>query len=163
MLSNGFDRWSKSFGNSSKIIRFFGVSKLLDGSLITIGISNKLNSNCSDPLIVKLDICGEKEWCKIYNAPNCNCGGYDIVSIPGGGYMALMDHWTSNQRKLIWLFRLDSIGEVIWSQSYATDSIFASEWSHSLLITPDTNFIITAETYYPDQSLPPGLYIKKYY
>ncbi len=143
------------------MIIFYSARQTTNGGIVEIGVSNKLNLNCTDPVVVKLNACGEKEWCRIYNASNCNSGGYDIVQVPGGGYMALIDHWTTNQQKLIWLFRLDDLGEIIWSQTYANDPVFVGEWSHSLLMTPDTNFVITAEVYYPDQSLPPNSYILK--
>ena len=158
---NGYERWSKSYGYTNKMVLLYGSKPTNDGGIIEIGVSNKLNSNCTNPLVIKLNACGEKEWCKLYNAQNCNSGGYDIVPISDGGYMALIDHWTNNQQKLIWLFRLDSLGGVIWSQTYATDTIFVDEWSHSLLMTSDSNFVITAETYYPDSSLPPNNYILK--
>jgi len=77
------------------------------------------------------------------------------------GSVTLVDHWTNNQQKLIWLFRLDSLGGVIWSQTYATDTIFVDEWSHSLLKISDSNCVITAETYYPDSTFSPNNYILK--
>ena len=158
---NGFQKWSKSYGSINKTVIFYGSKPTNNGGLINIGVTNNLNSSCTDPLIVKLNACGEKEWCKMYNAPNCNCGGLDIVMTPDGGYFALIDHWSNSQQKLIWLFRLDCLGDIIWSQAYATDSVFVGESSHTLLCTNDTSLIITAETYYPDATLPPNNYILK--
>ena len=158
---NGNERWSKSYGNINKMVIFYGSKPTNDGGIIEIGASNQLNINCTDPLIIKLNACGEKEWCKIYNAQNCNSGGIDIFTTPGGGCMALINQWTNNQQKLIWLFRLDSLGGVIWSQAYATDSSFVSEVSYSLLKTSDSCYLITAETYYPDSLLPPNYYVLK--
>jgi hypothetical protein len=92
-----------------------------------------------------LNSCGEKEWCNIYNASGCNSWAKDIELVPGGGYIALIDRWKSGEEERIWLFRLDSLGYVVWAQAYATDPHFWSERSHSLLRTTDSCFVVTGE------------------
>ena len=151
---NGYTRWTKSYGLIDKMNPISSSRITSDGGIIAIGGSNNLSLNCDDPIIFKINPCGEKEWCRIYNAPGCNGYGIDIEPIPGGGYMALFDRWKSGSEEIIWLFRLDSIGEVIWAQVYATAPDFWSEWTHSLLITNDTSFVITGEVYYPDPTYP---------
>jgi hypothetical protein len=74
--------------------------------------------------------------------------------------MTLMDHGKSGEEETIWLFRLDSAGEVVWAQVYATDPDFSSEWSHSLLKTNDNCVLITGQAYYPDPTYPGKSIIK---
>jgi len=157
---NGYQLWEKAYGFTDKYFQFFGSQIIEDGSILEIGITNQISASCHDPFIIKINACGEKEWCRIYNAPGCNCDGYDIVNNPDGGFMALIDRWETAEEKRIWLFRLDSIGEVIWAQAYATDPSFESEWSHSLLKTSDSCYIITGEAYYPDLTYPNKWIIK---
>ncbi|NCA78105.1 MAG: hypothetical protein EOM90_17400, partial [Alphaproteobacteria bacterium] len=104
--------------------------------------------------------CFDKEWCKIYNAPGCNAVGFDIETINNGDYIALMNGWKSGPQEQIWLFRLDQLGEIIWSQVYATNPEFSSEISYSLTKTSDACVIITGEAYYPDPTYPGKSIIK---
>ena len=151
---NGYERWSKYYGKMGKRNAFTRSSLTLDGGSICIGGSNKANQNCSDPLVVKLNACGEKEWCKIYNSINCNSYGTDIATIPGGGYITLIIQWINASD--VWLFRLDSLGEVIWTQNYVTNpNIFWCPYGEKLLSTFDSCILITGRAYTPD-SLTPG-------
>ena len=61
---------------------------------------------------------------------------------------------------MIWLFRTNGNGEVIWAQKYAINPDFSSEWSHSLTTTNDSCFVITGEAYYPDPTYPGSSIIK---
>ena len=157
---NGFLKWSKSFGLPLKYCNFFGARITTDGGMIEIGITDKIQTGCKDPLVVKTNACGEKEWCKIFTSSNCNSVGMDIELTPENGYMALIDGWHTGEQEKIWLFHLDNMGEVIWAQKYATNPDFWSEESHSLLKTTDTNFIITGEAYFPDPTYPSKKIIK---
>ncbi len=157
---NGYRIWQKTFGTNGNYYMFFNARITQDDGIIETGITNKLQTECHDPFIIKLNSCFEKEWCKIYNAPRCNCDGMDIESDNVGGYMALINRWKSGEQERIWLFRLDSLGEVIWSQVYVTNPAFFSEWSYSLIRTPDSCFLITGESYYPDPTYPGKSIIK---
>jgi len=156
---NGYEKWSKMYGDTLKTVRFFSSKPTFNGGIAIVGLY-KVSTGCSDPLIVKTNSCGDKEWCKIYKAPHCYSTCYDISLLDDGGYITLMDHWKSGEEETIWLFRLDSLGDVIWAQAYATDPDFSSEWSHSLEKTADDYVLITGEAYYPDPTYPGKSIIK---
>ena len=156
---NGNERWSKSYGKNGKVNSFYSSCLTSDGGLICIGGSDKVNSNCTDPLILKLNACGDKEWCKIFNSTNCNSFGIDITTVPGGGYMALLQDWINSPD--VWLFRLDSTGEIIWTQNYVANSnIFWSPEAQSLKRNSDYSFLITGNSYSPDSLIPKYLLLK---
>jgi len=157
---NGFVKWKKHLGAPEKYCNFFGTDKTTDGGLIEIGMTDKLQPGHTDPLIIKINSCGEREWCKIYKAPNSSCWGQDIKIVPGGGYVALVSDWKSDEQQQIWLFKLDTFGEVIWAQAYATDPAFSSEVPFSLLKTTDSCMLITGQAYYPDPTYPSKSIIK---
>jgi hypothetical protein len=157
---NGFVKWQKFLGSPQKYCNFFGTDKTAYGGLIEIGMTDKLQPGHTDPLIIKINSCGEREWCKVYKAPNSSCWGQDIKIIPGGGYIALVSDWKSDEQQQIWLFKLDTLGEVIWAQAYATDPAFWSEVPYSLLMTHDSCILITGEAYYPDPTYPGKSIIK---
>ena len=130
---NGEILWKKSFGLPLKMNTFHSYQITFDKGLILTGSSNNLSASCTDPLLIKVNACGEKEWCKIYNAQGCNSWAKGIELTADHGYIMLLDRWKFGEEKNIWLFRLDSLGDVIWAQVYATDPEWNSEWSHSLL------------------------------
>jgi hypothetical protein len=151
---NGDTLWEKKIILDNKFVLLFGATQTDDGGIVEIGVTNKLSSTCYDPFIIKTNSCFEKEWCRIFDSPNCESDGLDIKNTPEGGYMALISRWKSGEENKIWLFRLDSLGDVIWAQVYATDPEWNSEWAYSILPTTDNCFVITGETYYPDPTYP---------
>ncbi|MBL7113329.1 MAG: hypothetical protein ISS19_15430 [Bacteroidales bacterium] len=156
---NGYERWSKRYGTIGKTNGYSSSCLTSDGGIVCLGSSNNINQSSTDPFIIKINACGEKEWCKIYNSPYWNSGGKAIVTIPGGGYMILIHNWFSGPE--VWLFRLDSIGEIIWTKEYVTDqSVFWSPHGQRLLETTDSCFLITGHAYTPD-SLTPGTSLLK--
>ena len=157
---NGYRLWEKLFSIPNKFVKFYGAVRSDDGGVVEIGVTNKQSSTCYDPFIVKTNTCFEKEWCRIFNSSNCDCDGLDIQNTSDGGYMALIGKWKYGEEQKIWLFRLDSLGEVIWAQVYATDPEWNLEWPYSIEKTTDNCFVITGETYYPDPTYPNEKIIK---
>ena len=156
---NGNALWNKSYGNIGKRNGFGEALITNDGGFICIGSSDKIYSNCMDPMVTKINACGEKEWCKIYNSQNCNAGGLSITSAPNGGYMILVQDWIGNPD--VWLFRLDETGGVIWTQQYVSNpQVFWSPVGSSVIRTTDSCFLITGEAYSPDSVYPGNLLLK---
>jgi hypothetical protein len=157
---NGNKQWSKSYGKLLQMNQFTSVRKVSSGGLVLSGSTNQLESGCTDPILIKINDCGEKVWCKIYNSQGCNSWMKDIVTTPDSGYIALIDRWKSGEEQRVWHFNLTTEGEVVWVQTYATNPQFWSELSHSLVMTYDSNVIITGEAYYPDPTYPGKSIIK---
>ena len=82
---NGYELWRKTIKDSSGLVGFSGHRNTSDGGFIAIGSTSLLDPT-QDPLIMKFNSCGEKEWCRIFNSPNNFDYGGDIESIPGGGF-----------------------------------------------------------------------------
>lgn len=157
---NGYPRWTKSYGSPGRMNQIYSSRITRQQGLISISGTNNLSDDCNDVMIFKTDACGEKEWCKIYDAPGCNSWGIDIELTEDNGYMALIYGWMDSENKRIWLFHLNNDGEVLWSQAYATGSEYYAESPWSLTKTPDSCFLITGEAYYPDPTYP-SLWILK--
>ena len=105
-----------------------------------------------DTYILKLNACGEEEWCKIFHIPQDWEFGLDIKKIPGGNVIALvMYHGTNSHDERIWLFKLTPDGELIWQKLYAqSDPKLFNEDPNEIIITSDTNLLITGMCYYPN-------------
>ena len=81
---NGNLIWYKSLGQYGDGTGIFDVHQTSDHGLIIAGATEQIDS-WGDPFIMKLNACGEKEWCRIYSIVNET---FDYVTsiyqIPGG-------------------------------------------------------------------------------
>ncbi len=157
---NGIELWAKSYGFPSRQVQFLSISASQNQGTVLAGCTNKQNIYCTDPFIVKVNECGEKEWCHVYAAYDCNSGCLDIISLADGNFIALFNYWKIGSEEIIWLMKLDATGEIIWQQNYATNPAYRDENPHSLLLTNDSTILITSDTYYAD-SLFPGYQVLK--
>jgi hypothetical protein len=146
---NGFRLWDKSFQDTPARIAFYSVTTTETGDITMIG--RRVNNGYHDPIIVKVDACGQKQWCKIYDAVSQYGLGVDIILLPSGGYMALFYNWVDPwENKPMWLFRLDAEGNIIWQQYFPQDSIFWGTSVYRILLSPDSTVILTGESYTPN-------------
>jgi hypothetical protein len=160
---NGEMLWSKRVGLSFDGASIHDINQTLDGGLILTGSTNHFDS-WGDPYILKLNSCGETEWCRIYTelTDTPDFGGV-IHQMPGGyialftkaGYLFANDH--------IKLFRLDENGNLIWEQLYAqSDSLILAGSGYDMIITSDYNFLITGDCYFPDSGTTNPKYLRPF-
>jgi hypothetical protein len=148
---NGNLLWYKSLGQDDDGSCIYSVKQTNDNGLILSGITAKTDS-WGDPFIMKLNVCGEKEWCRIYSIVyDTGDLATSVFQIPGGyiahisrtGYLYANDH--------IFLFRLDKNGNLLWQQQYAlSDPLFLGALGVHMMFTPDYKYLINGYCYYPD-------------
>ena len=156
---NGNRLWEKSVGDSDISTQFSSLAVFENSDITLIG-GTSINGY-HDPLIMKIDACGEKKWCKRYDAVSQYGWGQDIVALPEGGYIALFENWVeAEENKPVWLFRLDEEGEIIWQQYFPQDSIFWGSGAYDLDYSNDNTIIITGESYTPDTISPNPIYLR---
>ncbi|MCF8368976.1 MAG: T9SS type A sorting domain-containing protein [Bacteroidales bacterium] len=89
------------------------------------------------PLVVKLDSCGNKLWCRVYIDDEYMHGWFeDVILFDNGDVLALGKLFTTesyNERIFLWY--IDSNGNLIWRRSYA------SKENHPLVLER-TGFVI---------------------
>jgi hypothetical protein len=148
---NGNVLWDRKLGNGVNMWEIEGIDETPDGGMIVTGYSDSLDSAWFDPWVVKLNACGEIEWCRIFHSENLN-GGHDIISLLDNSYVFLVSNWGNTfPEPSVWLMHLDQTGGIIWEQEYfANDSLMNSETPRSLTVTPDNNYLISGMCYYPD-------------
>jgi len=146
---NGYELWQKLFGDETSNSPLFGIDQYPDGGFITIG-QTSIGSTGWSALVIKVNACGEKEWCRIFHTPGRQVYGLDIQRIPGGGSIAMVGNWGYDYTKTLWLLGLNDYGDIIWEQAYCTDTIFWDPEGQQLYRTRDTTFIITGYVYSPD-------------
>jgi hypothetical protein len=163
---NGEILWEKTIGDgihNSSLYDFFQTD---DGGLI-LGGGTSLIEYYGDPFFMKLNACGEKEWCRIFHQEGpgtTQSWGSNIYPVPGSdGYIALIGNWGEYNPqagicKGIWLFRLDNSGNLVWIKNVfdQVDPNQLNEIPYHMFISQDTNCIITGMTAYNDYGGPTG-------
>jgi hypothetical protein len=105
--------------------------------------------------VIKLDPCGNLEWCKVFNTPVDPDWGVEIKQLQDGGYVLLTmgyDYTFNNPR--IHLFRLNPSGEVLWIEPYATTAnnpYISYNDPYDLVVTPDEDFFMSGLCYWCDE------------
>lgn len=141
---NGELLWEKKFGDETGSFSSYisGMEQTNDDGLIICGITHPFNN--ADGFVMKLDACGQKEWCNIYKSPGQIDYASHIHIIPGGGYIVRFAYWGYDYGdKRIWLFKLDEEGNTVWQNLYATDTSYINEEVYDMIVTPDSGYLIT--------------------
>ena len=145
---NGNELWNKKLYSSQYQIACNGLDLTLDGGYIMNGVTTKLDPYDYDISIIKFNVCGQKEWCKIFSTPGNSDYGLKVKQIPGG-YVALVKYFKDWIHQRIWLFKLDNLGDIIWQKLYAqSDTNIFNEEGRELLLTLDGGYLITGDASY---------------
>jgi len=145
---NGFELWDKKIFNPQYYNAFNDFELLSDGGMAMIGVTTKIDHSDYDVTILKLNNCGEKEWCKIFSTPGNSDYGLKIKQLPDG-YIALVKYFKDWTQKRMWLFKLDEYGEIIWQKLYGYDDPdLHGEECRDLLITEEGDYLVTGDGYY---------------
>ena len=160
---NGEMLWYKTVSEINDATDIRDINQSYDSGFILTGTTGE-QTNQHNPFIMKLNKCAEPEWCRIYNTPNPNDeSGQAIWPIPGG-YIALFHAYGEDPlHQRVWLYRLNSMGEIIWKQLYGQSSNnIINELGESLFITQDYHFIITGYCDYPNPGNPTPYYLRPF-
>jgi hypothetical protein len=148
---NGTVLWDKKIGNGSNLFGVHGFDKTPDGGLILAGTTDTLNVDNWDPFVVKLNSCGEVEWCRIFQTDMKTDFGSRIRSLADNSYALLVYDWKVDRSHGIFIYHLSESGDLLWEQEYfALDTLVNSEYPRSLELTQESNFLITGYCYVPD-------------
>ena len=145
---NGDEIWKRYFTINDATTIIAGTSLSPNGGILISGQIQYSNNN-SDGFALKLNYCGEKEWCTIFDIP-----GYSLCfqnySFVDGGYLVLGGHDEYSFDR-IWLYRLDSLGKPLWQKCIEPDTNYFDETGYNLRLTKDAGFLITGFNFYIQQ------------
>ena len=117
---NGEVLWDKSIGvNPDQVL----IDKTVydgQGNIYIFGtIVQEIEGNW--PLVIKLNACGEKQWCRLLNITGYEYGTfYDAILLDNGDLLGLANMPDEEQYDMVWLFRISPDGDYIWRKSYAS-------------------------------------------
>lgn len=147
---NGNTLWQKTLGNGFYSMLLNGMDKTSDGGIIFTGGTDSIDRDWLDPFIIKLNACGNIDWCRIYNSENDYDYGKEIITLPDQSFMLLTYHWGYDQmHQSVHLLHLDPNGDKIWEQEYfLQDSLGSPLYAENLFRTNYGNFLITGYCYH---------------
>jgi len=146
---NGNLIWDKKFGDPSVENFFLDFDKTSDNGLVLSGGTAQEDIE-RDPLFIKLDPCGDIEWCKIFLSPHDNTAP-GVISLPDGSFIGMLQYYGGNAQEIrISLVKMDVTGEPIWIKHLAQeDTTISNEEGNELAFTPDCNLLITGSCFSP--------------
>jgi hypothetical protein len=146
---NGSILWNKKFGHPGYENFFWDFDKTNDEGLIACGATAQVDS-WRDPLFVKLDPCGEIEWCKIYLSDHMNYAT-GVIHLPDGQFLGMLAYYGGDAQHIrISLVKMDAMGEPVWIKHLAQkDSTIANEEGMYLDLMPDSNYLVSGSGFSP--------------
>jgi len=150
---NGEILWQKTIGNGINTLVLLEMISNEYGSIYICGESSH-EDPYGDPIVIKLNACGEKEWCKVLYSEDHHDFAHCICPTPDGGCAVTLDLTGSVlYEDRICLAKFSSDGEMEWKQCYnSPDSLMGNELDENLILTPDHGFLISGWCYHNDPS-----------
>jgi len=146
---NGNILWDKKIGNGQYIFAPKSIASTNDNGLIIAGTTTKYG-NQQDAFMLKLNSCGELDWCSDVYTPAISYDlGWRVKPTTDQGYVLLGEFNDLNQNLRTNLFKFDSEGSLLWHQSYLPDSLAFGDDASDVL-ADSSGYLITAFCYYPD-------------
>jgi len=161
---NGNVLWDKVIDCDGKN-KFFEIDQTDDGGFIIAGRAS-LFENITDPVVVKINACGEKEWCKVFRTPDHLDFAYGIIAQDYGSSVVLTLYNSYIPGENIHLHKLDTEGNILWKKEYAKVEDYPdihSPTAYELIKTNDNGFMLTGFCYWPDPNNPNLLGLRPLY
>lgn len=150
---NGMPQYEVTLGinNEQRTVPQF-ISATSDGGVIVCGAHENW-SDIGDIGIIKLDACGDLEWCKIWRTDNLTDWGKEIHQLDDGGYIMLVQQ-NNDDTSNVWLYRLNQEGNPLWRQSYANYSQYPVHPSSmdDLFLTSQDKFLLSGKCWWCDST-----------
>jgi hypothetical protein len=145
---NGNTLWDKRFGSGEYSCGLENVEKTSDGGYIICGTWQKEDPEF-DVFILKLNTCGEIEWCKTLYTP----GHYELCgkvkTTPEGDYILTANYFETTPFSRTSLFKFNSSGDLLWQQFFPLEYTYYNDDVYDLLVDND-GYVVLTTRYYPD-------------
>jgi hypothetical protein len=156
---NGDILWEKIFESDLNRHKINAIEQTNDGGFVICG-SIRLVLNQSQPMVIKLNSCGEKEWCKIFSTPEDNPWAQDIKETPSGDIIVLVNQFDEGPEETLHLFKLNSQGNVLWKKPFCSGFVHpegAIPKGYKVIVTETNEFLISGKVYWEDPWNPGGV------
>jgi len=160
---NGQVLWEKRIGDENSHGEIYHINSNSKGDIFLAGYTDNYNEY-SDPLVLKLNACGEKEWCNVYFTPGKRDKATQVVASEDGGCAVLYMGFGDFGNNWLCMSKYSGEGEMIWMNCYNSldTNIIESEAKHLLKVT-DGSYLISGVCWYRNPILPYVFEPKPYY
>ncbi|MBW6461371.1 MAG: T9SS type A sorting domain-containing protein [Bacteroidales bacterium] len=147
---NGNVLWDKKIGDGNYRNWFSQSTITSDEGFIISGSTGKYSSGDNDPVFIKMNVCGEVEWCRVFPSPDQNYG-IDIIQLQDHSYVGLLKYYGEGPGYArISLVKMDPSGEPVWIQQLAQeDTLIYNEEGGYLYLNADGNYLVSGRAYHP--------------
>jgi hypothetical protein len=152
---NGNKLWDIRIGDGVNSSSLRNIERTADFGYILSGTSSMFNPPHTDPYIMKLNSCGEIEWCKVLVLDDAGDGSVSVKQMSDGSYLLCTILYGTIPDNIINLFKFDGGGNPVWRKIYNRDSIINSEYIEKMYID-DSTVLLSGYCYYPS-------WLKPYY
>ena len=159
---NGIKLWEKRIGQGQYHIRFLNIEETADFGYVLGGGMSKYDPSDEDPIILKLNSCGEMEWCSVINTVGIYDFGTRVKPTPDGNYILVAQGSVFLPGEDVQLFKVDNNGNFLWKHTYHPDSLIWEPEPHDVRVDND-GYLISAMCYYPDPGNPSIGWERPYY
>ena len=150
---NGEVLWKKTFGGDDHYVGLRNGKKTMDNGFLLSGWTNKEEIDWWDPVFIKLNECGDIEWCTIISSELGSGSDFaiDAVELSDGSIIGQLRYYGHQIETIrISLMKMNEYGEPLWIKHLAqNDSTIFNEEGEELILTSDSNYLITAYAGHP--------------
>ncbi|RKX69561.1 hypothetical protein DRP53_07855 [candidate division WOR-3 bacterium] len=133
--------WARSYGGASSDSGL-AVQQTSDGGYIVSGVTSSWGSGGKDIYLIKTDPNGDTVWTKTYGGRLDDEGRW-VQQTSDGGYVIFGDKHLNSYRRDMYLLRTDSVGNLVWEQTYYTRYLGDGSYVEE---TPDGGFYLVGST-----------------
>lgn len=143
---HGDSLWSRVYGDTTSGQYTNDVGRTIeptaDGGYVIVGSTESYGSGSYDIYLIKIDAVGDTQWTRTYGTASYEAGEA-VCQTPDGGYAVAGTIYETGLSQQIWLLRIDTVGDTIWTKTYGGSG---NENVQDILQTPDRGFIFTGST-----------------
>ncbi|MBW6490084.1 MAG: T9SS type A sorting domain-containing protein [Lentimicrobium sp.] len=149
---NGEVLWERLLGKPSQYLSLVDNMSLTSDSGVIIAMGTRFlepnpNEVLGDPVYVKLNNCGQLDWCMLISIQGTSNSGTDVVQT-NDGFTGLYTNWNVPTNS-IGVVKMDNNGQIQWMFTYDSDTI-VDNMPFDILALDDGSTIITGYGYYDD-------------
>lgn len=137
------------------------IHQSMDGGILACGV---IQNNKADqmPYVLKLNSCGELEWCKSFYTPEPIVLPWaeDIKETESGDIIVLVNTYGDYPEESMHLFKLDSQGNILWAKPFCSGYVHPEEaipLGESVHVLSDGKYIVCGRAYWEDPWNPGGV------
>jgi hypothetical protein len=149
---NGEILWERLLGKPSQYLSLVNNMSITSDSGVIIAMGTRFlepnpNDILGDPAYVKLNNCGQLDWCTLISIQGTSNSGTDVVQTTDG-FIGLYTNWNV-PTNAIGVVKMDLNGQIQWLFTYDSDTI-VDNIPFDLVALDDGSVIVTGYGYYDD-------------